>query len=193
MTDLTHQPACRNVEQKFRSADLDAALTAGLAAGAKVAESMRQRDVYFNASAGRLKLRVVSSDVRGDHAELIAYERPDAHAERVCAYHLVPVDHAEEIESVLTIALGRRAVVCKRRRLLMSGSVRLHFDEVAGLGEFVEFEAVLGPAVAEQEGRRQVTFWRERLGLTDAVARSYVDLVEANAPSAAVDSSKLRR
>ena len=43
-------------------------------------------------------------------------------------------------------ALGTVVVVSKRRRLFLWEGVRIHLDEVEGLGSFVEFEAVLPDA-----------------------------------------------
>jgi adenylate cyclase class IV len=41
-------------------------------------------------------------------------------------------------------ALGSRGEVGKRREVWHWFNVRIHLDEVEGLGSFVEFEAVLG-------------------------------------------------
>ena len=57
-------------------------------------------------------------------------------------------------------------------------NVRIHLDTVTDLGTFLEFEAVLGPAVSEEEGRRQVERLRQQFGLATSmlVTGSYADL-----------------
>ena len=176
--------ARRNVEQKFRCGDLEVARATALAAGAALVETMSQRDVYFHVERGRLKLRMIESDVHGTSSELIAYNRPDGEGERACNYQIVEVSDPHGVEALLAMALSVRAMVSKRRRLLLSGNLRIHLDEVEGLGSFVEFEAVLGPGYDESAGRRQIALWRARLGLSDPVAVSYVDLLESQAGAA---------
>jgi adenylate cyclase class IV len=140
---------------------------------------MWQRDVFFHAPAGRLKLREVRRENRPVQAELIAYDRPDGGAERLSVYHRVPITQIEALEWALAASLGVRGTVAKRRRLMMSGTMRLHFDEVEGLGTFVEFEAVLLDGTTEADARAHVAQWRSRLNLTDTVDRSYIDLLDA--------------
>lgn len=176
---MNQVPTCQNVEQKFRCPDLEAACAAAMSAGAIAAETIQQRDVYFNARRGRLKLRSVSSDNGGRWHELIAYERADAMGERLCNYHVVPVKRSCEIEAALNAVLGARAIVGKRRRLLMDGPLRIHLDEVEALGSFVEFEYVLSPGEDEAVGRARIARWRELLRLNDPVPVSYIDLSDA--------------
>ena len=141
-------------------------------------DTMWQRDIFFHAPARRLKLREIRRPNRPVQTELIVYDRPDADAERLSVYHIVPITHGDALAQGLAAALGVRGVVAKRRRLLMSGPTRLHFDEVEGLGTFVEFEAVLMDGTTEADARAHVAQWRSRLNLTDSVDRSYIDLLE---------------
>jgi predicted adenylyl cyclase CyaB len=57
--------------------------------------------------------------------------------------------------------------------------VRIHLDEVAGLGTFVELEAVMEPDEPDEIGQQKVAVLRERLGITDEnlVGVSYSDLL----------------
>ncbi len=179
----SHARPRRNLEQKFRCGDLEAAYRAALAAGALDADVLLQRDVYFGAARGRLKLRSTLSGDGAAHAELIAYDRPDGPQERISSYLLIPVSDPDLLEAILTAALGMRATVRKRRRLLMDGATRLHFDEVEDLGTFVEFEAVLAEDEPEARGRERLMHWRELLGLDEPVPRSYVDLLTSGRPA----------
>jgi homotetrameric cytidine deaminase len=179
------EPA-RNVELKAHDPDPARTLERALAAGAQDHGLLRQRDTYFGVRHGRLKLR--EEDPGG--ATLIAYDRPDAAAERVSAYRLVPVPDPDALRSALTAADGVRAVVVKRRRLLMWETVRIHLDEVRGLGSYLELEAVAEPGSDLTRERAQVAHLREVLDIRDTALRegSYADalgLAAADADPAA--------
>ena len=127
----------RNVELKASDPDRAATLAAALDHGAADHGVLRQRDTYFGAGEGRLKLRE-----EGDRATLIAYARADEAVARLSAYHLVPVSDPEAMITALDATLGISVVVAKERRLLLWRDVRIHLDEVEGLGSWVELEAV---------------------------------------------------
>ena len=57
--------------------------------------------------------------------------------------------------------LGVDVVVEKRRHLLLWETVRIHLDEVTGLGSFVELEAVAGPDSDLSRERAQVGHLRD--------------------------------
>jgi adenylate cyclase class IV len=97
-----------------------------------------QTDTYFGCAHGRLKLRETPQG-----AQLIWYLRPDAAAPQTSCYRLVPVADASGLRAALAEACGIRCVVAKRRQLYWYRNVRVHLDEVAGLGHFLELEAVL--------------------------------------------------
>lgn len=97
----------------------------------------RQVDTYFNVPSGRLKLREGNIE-----NALIYYEREDTagtKASHVLLYHHKP-DKA--LKEILIKTLGIKAVVDKRRKIYFINNVKFHFDTVAGLGTFVEVEAI---------------------------------------------------
>jgi adenylate cyclase class IV len=107
--------ARRNVELKARDPDPDATLGAAIAHGATDEGTLRQRDVYFGARDGRLKLRIEDGG-----AQLIGYERADAATARLSAYHLADVPDPEATIAALgatpAAAAARRAHPPRRRR-----------------------------------------------------------------------------
>jgi homotetrameric cytidine deaminase len=135
-------PPRRNVELKARDPHPERSLERARALGAEDRGELRQRDTYFAAPNGRLKLR--EQDPGG--AELIAYERPDAADARESRYRIVAVEDPAAIREALDAALGTVVVVDKRRRLLEWQGVRIHLDDVEGLGAFVELEGVADAA-----------------------------------------------
>jgi adenylate cyclase class IV len=165
----------RNLELKALDPEPGATLEAALALGAEDAGVLVQRDTYFHAVTGRLKLR----EIDGAPAELISYARADVSGPKVSHYRVVPVFDPVALGAALADALGVRVVVEKRRRLLLWRDVRIHLDAVAGLGTFVEVEAVAMGAEGLRGRERDVAALREALSLTDdrLVARGYADLL----------------
>jgi homotetrameric cytidine deaminase len=166
----------RNVELKAVDRDPQATLTIALAHGAADRGTLEQRDTYFHVATGRLKLREQSGP-DGREARLIAYERPDDPAVRLSRYHLIDVRDPEAALAGLSTTAGVQVVVRKKRRLLQWENVRIHLDDVAGLGRFVELEAVAGPGADLGEERRKVDRLREMLDIRDGDLRpgSYSD------------------
>jgi homotetrameric cytidine deaminase len=167
----------RNVELKAHDHDPEATLAAALGHGAQDQGVLRQKDTYFAAREGRLKLRE-----EDDGATLIAYARADAAAARTSAYHLVGVPDPVALTAALDAALGTVVVVEKFRRLLLWEGVRIHLDAVEGLGTWVELEAV-APAGSDLTGEhRKVAELRAVLGMKDedVVAQGYAALLLAS-------------
>jgi predicted adenylyl cyclase CyaB len=165
----------RNIELKARLADLDAARKVAQTVAAKSLGVQQQVDTYFHCNRGRLKLRQID----GLSAQLVWYTRPDQEGLKVSDYQFVPIANPETLKAALTAALGIRGVVEKRREILLVHDVRIHLDEVSGLGDFLEFEAVLGPEVDDAAGRAQLDHLIKAFGIGpgDLVAGSYGDMV----------------
>jgi homotetrameric cytidine deaminase len=165
----------RNVELKARDPDPRRSLELALALGAEDRGQIDQRDTYFPRARGRLKLR----EQTPGGAELIAYRRSDASGPRPSDYRVVPVAEAEALRQALDAALGTLVVVVKRRRLLLWDEVRIHLDEVEGLGSHLELEALAAPESDLERERRKLERLRTELGIDDAalVAGSYSDLL----------------
>jgi homotetrameric cytidine deaminase len=170
----------RNVELKARDRDPDQTLRAALAHGAADEGVLTQRDTYFAAREGRLKLREERHGADGPWtATLIAYARADAATARTSAYHLVDVPDAATLSASLDAALGTVVVVEKARRLLLWEGVRIHLDAVEGLGTFLELEAVAPPDSDLRDEHRKVAELRAVLKMDDAdvEARGYAALL----------------
>jgi homotetrameric cytidine deaminase len=165
----------RNVELKAVDPDPDVTLERALAAGARDQGVLTQRDTYFAAPRGRLKLR----EEDPGEAHLIAYERADEATARTSAYRIARVAAPGELRAALEASLGVTQVVDKRRRLLLWETVRIHLDDVAGLGRFVELEAVAEADSDLTREQEQVRMLREVLGIEDGAIQtgSYADVL----------------
>jgi homotetrameric cytidine deaminase len=170
------QKARRNVEFKARDPHPDATLQAALAHGAADEGILHQRDVYFGARDGRLKLRI-----QPDGAQLIGYQRANAAEARLSAYHLADVPDPEATIAALDATLGITVEVVKRRRLLLWRDVRIHLDDVDDLGHWVELEAVAPPESDLADEHAKVAELREVLGIGDEllVADGYAAMLLA--------------
>jgi homotetrameric cytidine deaminase len=112
---------------------------------------------------------------------LIAYQRPDDAADTESRYVLAPVVEPETMREALQAALGTPLViVVKDRHLFTLDNVRIHLDDVEGLGTFVELEGVVAPDGSDLAvTRERVARLRGELGIEpDAlVAVGYSDLL----------------
>ena len=169
-------PARRNIELKAVCRDLAAARSAVMNLLPPVNDDgpRRQVDTYFFVPHGRLKLRETDRS-----AELIWYDRTDEARSRRSDYRLTPVSHPAELKASLSVALGVRGVVDKSRHVLLWHNVRIHLDEVAGLGSCVEFEAVIGPGDDEARGHARLAELCSKMAIHpgDYLKASYSDLL----------------
>jgi predicted adenylyl cyclase CyaB len=158
-----------NLEIKARCQDLAAARDVVLRLATSHPGVDEQTDTYFVTRAGRPKLR--QSSLSGD--QLIPYLRPDQAGPKRADYQILPVPDAAHLKRSLGEMLGVHRVVRKRREIFLVDNVRIHLDEVEGLGTFLELEAVYdGSAASEVEQRRKVAELMRELGVVEA------DLVE---------------
>jgi predicted adenylyl cyclase CyaB len=174
----------RNIEIKARVADLGRARATAERLATTRLGIEHQRDTYYGCRAGRLKLR----EIEGRVVQLIAYERADRPDAKASDYRLVNIiSHAgaaSALRELLDAALGTLVVVEKSREIFLYHNVRIHLDEVAQLGTFIEFEAVVGDAADDATAHEQVA-WLTRqfeIGAADLISGSYSDMLLKRAP-----------
>lgn len=163
-----------NIEIKARAANWAAQMAAGLALADRT-ERLEQDDTFFNISNGLLKLR----EQRGGDDYLVFYRRPGEKGPKPSEYTLVPVPDAAKTKKTLKRLLGVTKNVFKTRLVCHSGRTRIHFDEVKGLGRFIELEVVLRPGEGETAARREAQTLMRALYIrhSDLVACPYADLL----------------
>jgi adenylate cyclase class IV len=164
----------RNIEAKWRHPRLEDGRTRALSLGAREAGHLEQRDTFFVAPRGRLKLR----EFGDGSAELIAYQRPDSGAARESNYVLCAAPEPRVLADALTHALGLVGVVVKKRELLLFEHTRIHLDRVDGLGSFIELETVV-TTQTDAEACNELDRIAAALALDPAerVAVAYIDLL----------------
>jgi adenylate cyclase class 2 len=163
MASPTGGPQARaNVEIKARCIDPEGTRKRALELATERVGLDHQVDTYFRTRTGRLKLR--ESSLSG--AQLVPYLRPDRGEPRRSDYRLLPVADPAGLKALLGEILGVVCVVEKEREILLRANVRIHLDQVKGLGSFVELEAVFdGSPAAEQEQKRRVERLMVELGV----------------------------
>ncbi len=153
----------RNVELKAIDPDPRASLEVCRALGADDRGTIVQRDTYFAVARGGLKLR----EEKPGRPHLIQFERADEPRQRESRYRIIEVGDGPALCAALDATIGIRAVVLKRRRLLLWQSVRIHLDEVEQLGSFVELEAVAPPDSDLAHEHKLIAELRDALGIAD--------------------------
>ena len=128
---------------------------------------------------GRLKLREQESGGSALWDELIEYSRADSPAASTSTYRRVPIADAAPLRDALDAAYGTLVTVVKRRRVLLWEGVRIHLDEVEGLGSYLELEGVAELDSDLSAERDKVERLRQGLGIEDAEPdpMSYSDLL----------------
>lgn len=168
----------RNLEAKFRLANLAWARARAEAAGFGFAATLLQRDTFFAVPHGKLKLREEAGG-----ATLIHYQREDARGFDLSNYTIVRLTDAGATRAMLEAALGIIAEVRKRRTLLLRENIRLHLDEVEQLGAFGEIEAVLAARDSVENSAEAAHFALRRILATlevrtgDLIGVSYFELI----------------
>ncbi|MGZ3937201.1 MAG: class IV adenylate cyclase [Flavisolibacter sp.] len=143
-----------------------------------------QVDTYFNVPNGRLKLREGSIE-----NSLIQYDRKntaEAKQSDVTLYHPQPNSN---LKNVLLKALGTKVVVDKKRKIYFVENVKFHFDEVEGLGNFIEVEAIdIDGTIGIERLKEQCSFYIRLFDIREEqfIAESYSDLLAKKSSTAGV-------
>lgn len=167
----------RNVEIKARIRDIDSTVARAEELSDTGKDVHVQRDIFFNATKGRLKLRRFEDG----SAELISYERSNVLGPRLSSYDKVTInsDSAESLINILSESIGVFGAVNKTRQLFMVGQTRIHIDRVDGLGNFIELEVVLREDQDVEAGQKIAADLMEKLQIKEEnlIAEAYVDLL----------------
>ena len=166
-----------NVEYKCELRDLPMAKAVLRAKGASFIGEMRQTDTYYRLPHGRLKRR----DCEGEPVEYIFYDRPNRASPKISQFAIYTEHQAMERYGVTPLPVW--VVVKKRRDLWMIGNSRIHLDQVDGLGNFLEFEALVSRDHNIAKCHEAIAELRRMLGPTlgEAIDCSYSDMLAREA------------
>jgi predicted adenylyl cyclase CyaB len=161
-----------NVEIKARCAHPEQVRSVLVQRKARFAGRDHQVDTYFHVEQGRLKLREGNIE-----NALIHYRRPNESGPKTSDVLLYP--SSPGLKEILVAALGVLVAVEKQREIYYLENVKIHLDQVEGLGSFVEIEAA-----GDENAERRALLGQCRELMTafgvreeDLVAESYSDLL----------------
>jgi adenylate cyclase class IV len=163
----------QNVEYKAELRDIELARSICRRLKARHVGLFDQTDTYYRVPDARLKKR----QTVGQPTEYIFYNRPDKSAPKVSRY--VVYTEREATERFGRSELPVWVVVKKRRDLYMLDNIRIHLDQVEGLGNFLEFEALVSPRRNAARCSAALSKLRDEFSgvLGEPISGSYSDLL----------------
>ncbi|MSR40465.1 MAG: CYTH domain-containing protein [Phycisphaerales bacterium] len=163
-----------NIEYKAELRERELARGVLQTLGAVFQGKFEQTDVFVRVPEGRLKRR----ECAGEPTRWIWYQRSDQVGVRESHWTLLDDQQVALRFEGLDRRPWKRVVKC--RELWTLENVRIHLDEVLGIGSFLEFEGVVQQGVDASETRMKVEHlvaeFRPLLG--EPIASSYEALVE---------------
>lgn len=167
------QPIARNLEIKARLHEFEEARAVAASLVEEPPILLHQTDTYFYVPQGRLKLREEDNG-----SELVFYVRADTFVQKISEYQKVQINNSVRLKKLLSNALGIVTVVKKTRTVFQYGSVRIHLDEVDGLGRFLELEAAVSPTHPEKDAESLIAQLMAHFSISvdDLIDVSYCDM-----------------
>lgn len=165
----------RNLELKVKCNDHTAALSAVKILNANYEGILKQQDVYFDLTPGRLKLRSINN---AQH-QLIYYKRSNRASAKFSNYYIAEITHPKRVERLLKEIYGIKVIVSKTRKLYLWENVRIHIDSVITLGKFIEFEIVCNTKKEEKESHAKMKFLKKIFNISESniLRSSYSDML----------------
>ncbi|TAK65423.1 MAG: CYTH domain-containing protein [Bacteroidetes bacterium] len=105
------------------------------------------------------------------------YSRNEAGNQRLSDFIIYPVQNPVELKNVLTLSLGLKIQVVKRRILYMYKTTRIHIDDVKELGAFLEFEVPVENSEQEAQGIMDLLISEFAITGEDFIKESYSDML----------------
>lgn len=144
---------------------------------AKFVGEDHQIDTYYQVNQGRLKLR--EGNIENN---LIHYNRTNQAGPKRSDVTLYQSTPGSTLKALLKSALGVKVVVDKVRAIYFIENVKFHLDQVKGLGDFVEIEAIdvdgnIGEAKLLEQCRHYMDLFK--IKAEDLIEVSYSDMLLA--------------
>lgn len=165
----------KNIEIKAQIKNLPKLLTLAKEISDSDEIIINQKDIFYNVPKGRLKLRIFSPQ----KGELIYYERNDMNGPTESNYFITKIENPSTLNETLSLALGIKGVVEKKRILFLIGQTRLHVDNVENLGQYMELEVVLREGQSNKNGEDIAKDLMRKLEISDEdlIDKAYIDLI----------------
>lgn len=131
-----------------------------------------QKDVYYKAAKGLLKLRTENG-----RQSLIKYLRDEKGKNRWSDFQVLKFSEGNA-EKFLKHIFDIETIVEKKRLLYMYDNTRIHLDKVKGLGKFLELETIVINGLTDAKKRFKKIIRLLNLGYYDQIKKSYKILIE---------------
>lgn len=166
-----------NIEFKAKANNIEALEAKLLTLQPQFIGEDHQVDTYYHVNVGRLKLREGNIE-----NALIWYDRQntaDAKLSKILLYQHTP---SADLKAILEKVHGVKVVVDKKRKIYFIDNIKFHFDRVAGIGTFVEVEAIdraetFGIDYLNKQCNQFIDFFN--IQPTDFMKQSYSDMMLA--------------
>lgn len=138
----------------------------------------KQIDTYFHSKTGRLKFRE-----GGTEKQLILYQRENQKGVKESQISLYKTSPDSSLKEILEKSIGTTCIVEKTREIYSIENVVFHIDQVKGLGNFLEIEAIdMNANISKDKLQEQCNYYIKLLEINakDLVAESYSDLLQQN-------------
>lgn len=167
-----------NIEIKARCSDLNKVRDILKQQDSNFKGVDHQKDTYFNANNGRLKLR--EGNIENN---LIHYERINTPGSKESKFTLYKTEVDSNLKTILENAIGNKCIVEKDREIFFIDNVKFHLDTVKNLGTFIEIEASnKNNKLTKDKLQEQCNFYIKLLQINpkDFISDSYSDLIQQN-------------
>ncbi len=164
-----------NIEIKARSQNLDYVRRMLEEQQASFVGLDHQVDTYFKVASGRLKLREGNIE-----RALIHYDRPNQAGPKKSIVSLYKISSDTKLKDILVKSIGVLVVIDKQREIYYIDNIKFHVDQVKGLGDFVEIEAIdEDGSIGEEKLHKQCHSYMKLLQIKDEdlMQLSYSDLL----------------
>lgn len=162
----------QNIEFKAELRDLSLARALLRKIKATPIDTLHQTDTYYRLTEGRLKKR----ESAGHPTEFIFYHRENSPRARVSRFTIYSEKQARQHFGETELPVLVRVV--KTREVYMHSNVRIHLDQVDGLGTFIEFEALITAQTPERACHQSVELLKQALTpvMGELLSHSYCDM-----------------
>lgn len=164
------------VELKFR-ADIDKVREELLRLGASLLERKEEVDVYYQHPCRDFAKTDEALRVRfsGGSVE-VSYKGPRLQSSAKTRLELTAVAEGDVERILEALGFRRVAAIKKRREYYAYGTLTVSLDDVEGLGQFVEVEALASSEASVEAAEAEIGAFAERLGLRERVDATYLEL-----------------
>ncbi len=145
--------------------------------GAVHASTLEHVDTYYRVIDGTLLKREIVTDGEHEAPEYIHYLRPNGVRPRHTRFTLYSQQQASERFGAHPLPVW--VLVEKKREVWLLDGLRVHIDDVKGLGTFVELEVLVTPGQSISACEGMIARLRAALGpfVSEPVAKGYAELI----------------